>query len=87
MTFHLMFVNIIFSLVWVAEWPSFEKELLNRLTIWYLCILTICNFSFFRFSFEGVILVLIDLVSGHCKLATSILKMTETIGTIFAEAI
>ena len=23
MTFHLMFVHIIFSSVWVAEWPSF----------------------------------------------------------------
>ena len=33
MTFHLMFVHICFSLVWVAEWPSFGKELLTRLTI------------------------------------------------------
>ena len=31
--FHLMFVNIIFRLVWIAEWPSFGKELLTRLTI------------------------------------------------------
>ena len=30
-TFHLMFVNIIFSSVWVAEWPAFVKELLTRL--------------------------------------------------------
>ena len=34
-----------------------------------------------------MILVLIVLVSGHCILSTFILKMTETIGTIFAEAI
>ena len=42
MTFHLMFVNIIFSSVWVAERPSFGKELLIRLTICSLSILTIC---------------------------------------------
>ena len=23
--FHFMFVQIIFSLVWIAEWPSFGK--------------------------------------------------------------
>ena len=54
MTFHLTFVHIIFSLVGVAEWPSFGKELLTRLTIcslfiltiFYLCILVITCFSF-----------------------------------------
>ena len=30
--FHLMFVQIVFSLVWVAEWAPFGKELLTRLT-------------------------------------------------------
>ena len=43
-TFHLMCVHIIFSSVWVAEWPSFGKERLTRFTICSLCILTICNF-------------------------------------------
>ena len=40
--FHKMFVHIIFSSVWVAEWPPLGKELLMiiRLTICYLCILT-----------------------------------------------
>ena len=38
-----------FSSVLVAEWPSFGKELLTRLTICSLCILTICNFSYFPF--------------------------------------
>ena len=47
MTCHLMSVHIIFSSVWVAEWLSFGKELLTRLIICSLCILTICNFSFF----------------------------------------
>ena len=43
-TFHLMCVHIVFSSVWVAEWPSFGKELLTRFTICSLCILNICNF-------------------------------------------
>ena len=43
------FIYIIFSSVWVAKWPSFGKELLTRLTICSLCILTICNFSYFLF--------------------------------------
>ena len=44
---------------WVAEWSSFGKELLTRLTMCSLCILTICNFSYFPFSFRGL-----DLGSG-----------------------
>ena len=49
MTFHLMFAHIIFSSVWVAEWPPFGKALPTRLTICCLCILTFCNFSYFPF--------------------------------------
>ena len=49
MTFHLMCAHIIFSSVWVAEWPPSEKGLLTRLTICSLCILPICNFSYFPF--------------------------------------
>ena len=37
-TFHHMCVSIIFSSVWVAEWPPFDKELLTRFTICSLCI-------------------------------------------------
>ena len=48
-TFHLTCVNIIFSSVWVAEWPPFVKKLLTRLTICSLCILTICTFSYFPY--------------------------------------
>ena len=33
------------SSVYVAEWPPFGKELLTRLTICSLCIMSICNFS------------------------------------------
>ena len=51
MTFHLTCVHIMFSSVSVAEWPSFGKQLLTRLTICYLCILTICNISYFPFVF------------------------------------
>ena len=42
-TFHLMFVNIISSLVWVYR-PPFGKELLTRLAICSHCVLTIFLF-------------------------------------------
>ena len=50
-TFHLMCVHIIFSLVWVAEWQPFGKELLTRLTICSCCIFTNCNSSYIPFWF------------------------------------
>ena len=49
MKFHFMFVHIIYSSAWAAEWPPFEKELLTQLTICSLSILTICNFGYFLF--------------------------------------
>ena len=49
MTFHLMFVHIMFSSVWVAEWPPFGKELPTKLTICSHCILTVFNFGYFPF--------------------------------------
>ena len=49
--FHHMCVHIIFSSVWAAEWPPFGKEVLTWLTICSLCILSICNFSYFPFRF------------------------------------
>ena len=49
MIFHLMFVHITFSSVWVAEWLPCGKELPTRLTMCSLCIVTICNFSYFPF--------------------------------------
>ena len=58
MTFYLTCVHIIFSLDWVAELQPFGKQLLTRLTICSLCILTICNFIYFPFGFEGWIWVL-----------------------------
>ena len=54
MTFHLTYVHIIFSSVSVAEWPPFGKQLLTRLTICSLCVLTICNISCFTFWFLGL---------------------------------
>ena len=51
MAFHHMFVNIISSPVYVAEWPPFGKELLYRLTICSLCSLTIYNFNYFPLWF------------------------------------
>ena len=44
--FHLTCVHINFSSVSVAKWPPFMKYLLTRLTICYLCILTICNINY-----------------------------------------
>ena len=44
-------VSYYLSSVFVAEWPYFGKELLPRLTICSLCILTLCNFSYFPFWF------------------------------------
>ena len=57
-----------FISVWVVEWPRCEKELLTRLTICSLCILTIFNFSYFPSGYEGWICVLIAPVPGHCML-------------------
>ena len=53
-TFHLMYVHIMFSSVCVAEWPPFLKELLTRLTICSHFILTFCTFSSFPFWFLGL---------------------------------
>ena len=36
---------------WVAELSPFGKEILNRLSICSLCILTFCNFIYFLFWF------------------------------------
>ena len=47
--FHLMFVQIIISSVYDAEWPPFGKALPPRLTICFRCFLTICNFIYFPF--------------------------------------
>ena len=69
-TFHLICVHIILVRFWVAEWPPFGKELLTRLTICSLCILTIYNSIISRFGFVGGIWILIFLVPGLCILIT-----------------
>ena len=45
--FHFMFVHYSLSLVWVAEWPPFSKQLPARLTFCSRCILSICNIYLF----------------------------------------
>ena len=50
-SFHLMFVHIILSSVYFAEWPPFGKQLLTRLTISSLCILTIVPVWVLRVGF------------------------------------
>ena len=49
-----MCVRVVFGSVWVAGWPPFGNELLTRLTIHSLCILTICGFGCFPFWFLGL---------------------------------
>ena len=63
---------LVFSSVWVADWPPFEKELPTRLTICSICTLTIIFVILVisRFGFEGGIWVLIAPVPGHCLLVT-----------------
>ena len=64
-------VYIILSSVSVAQWPPFGKKLLTRLTICSICILTICNISYFPFLvFEGWSWVLIASVPDFCILVT-----------------
>ena len=48
-----MFSLIISGLVKEAEWPPFGKGPLICLTIFSLCIMSICNFSYFPFWFLG----------------------------------
>ena len=51
MTFHLMYVHIIFSSVSVAEWPLFLEIAAHSVDHMFSCILNICNISYFPFSF------------------------------------
>ena len=67
-TFHLIGVHIIISSVWIAEWISFGKELLIRLTMCSLFIWTICNFSYFPFWFGVWVWFLFASVPGLCVL-------------------
>ena len=70
MTFHLKYVKMFFSSVYVAEWPPFRKELPVRLTLCSLRIISVCNFSYFPFRFEGRIWDLIAPIPGHCLLVS-----------------
>ena len=51
-TFHLMYVQIVISSIYVAEWPPFGKEL-TRLIVCSLSLMSICNFNYFPFWFLG----------------------------------
>ena len=65
-TFHLNCVHVVLGSVWVAGWPLFGKWLLARLAVCSLCVLAICNFSYFPFGFKGWIRVLIASVPDLC---------------------
>ena len=47
-----------------SKWSPFGKVLLSRLTICTFCIMSFCNFVYFPFWFQGVILIVS--VPGHC---------------------
>ena len=83
--FQLMCVHIIFSSVWVAEWPPFGKELLTWLTILCsLCILTIAFFVISRSAFEDWIWILIASVPGLCIFFTLLTSLwSSRLGSIF----
>ena len=51
MKFHLMFVRIIFSSVYVAKWSPIGERAAHLVDVCSLCIFTICNFRYFPFWF------------------------------------
>ena len=57
---------LISNFLCLDEWPPFRKALLTWLTVYSLCILTICNFGCFPFWFRGPGVVLLAPVPGHC---------------------
>ena len=52
LTLYTVYVQIILCSFKVAEWPPYGKELLTRLTVFSVCNLSICNFSYFSFWFR-----------------------------------
>ena len=71
--FHLMYVKINLRSVTVAEWPLFGKDLLIRLTVCYLCNMSIFNVSYFpiritcpcdlaKVGFTGVFIIFLFLL-------------------------
>ena len=59
MMFRHAFVMVVFSLVWVAGWPPFWKELLTWSDVCSLYTLTICNFSYLNLENRGQFMVAI----------------------------
>ena len=60
-------MQIILGSVKVAEWPPFWKQLLSKLTICSLCIMSSCCFIS-HFCFKDRIVVMIVSIPGHCLL-------------------
>ena len=61
---------LVFSSVWVAELPSFGKELLTRLAICHFVFLLFVTIVISRFGFKGGNWVMIAQVPGLCILVT-----------------
>ena len=77
MSFHNMYVHIMFSSVQVAEWPPFGNEQLTRLNICSLCILTLCNCIFSHLGLEGGIWALIAPLPGHLHVLFTLRNYSE----------
>ena len=74
-----MYLQIVLVRSRLLRGPPFGKGLLKRLTVFSLCLMYICNFSYFPFWFRGQDWVLITQVFGHCFLVT--FKLVEHITT------
>ena len=51
--FMVLCVLIVLGSAKEVEWPPFGEELLSRLSVFALCIMYICNLSYFPFWYRG----------------------------------
>ena len=84
-TFHLMYVQIIFSSVYVVEWPPFGKSCsLGCPYVLFVFCLFVIRSVISRFGFEGRIWILIAQVPGHCLHFTFIHNQDDCVIEVYA---
>ena len=68
MIWRVYFINLTHAIFASIQLLIFERLQFKKWTvgIFVKCSMSICNFSYFLFGFEGMSLVLIAPVSGHC---------------------
>ena len=64
-----MYEQMIVNSIKITEWPPLLKELPTRLSVCSPCIMSICNFNYFPFWFDGRILHLIVPVIAYFLLS------------------